>query len=340
VKRGGLRALRLLAGALLAGALLAGALGLASRARRELAEDGSRAAGLLARAQELLARHPGFPFPGAAERLAAYGALSPRERARALAAIRGFYGELEASAVARATGRTPGEALPAELLQYKTFSANGFRDLYESLAAPPPREAPEVTGEAAADLRIVRLARARGYRLRALADPAGLADAGAGRLLEPQVLEAWRGLQAQAAAQGQRLELVSGFRSVERQRAIFLGALAGRGRRLLGRDFTPAEIARGDADQALDEVLAESAPPGFSRHHTGRALDVNDPSSGRPFTEFGGSRAYRWLAADNFLAPKRFGFIPSYPPGADAQGPDPEPWELVWVGRQALAASH
>jgi LAS superfamily LD-carboxypeptidase LdcB len=334
--------LRLLTGVLLAGALLAAVAGLASRPRRdrELAEDGRQAAGLLAQAQDLLSRHPDFPFPGAEASLATYRALSPREMGKDLAAIQRFYAELESSAVSRATGRQPGAELPPELLRHKTFSPNGFRDLYETLASRPPAEAPAVTGQAAADERIARLARARGYRLRAPADPAQLADAGEGRLLEPRALEAWRGLQAAAAAQGQRLELVSGFRSVARQRAIFLGALAERGRQRLGRGYTAAEIAEGTADEALEATLAESAPPGFSRHHTGFALDLNDPSGGRPFTEFGGSRAYRWLAADNFLEAKRFGFIPSYPPGADSQGPDPEPWEFVWVGGAALAAAH
>ncbi len=334
--------LRVLTGVLVAGALLAAVVGLASRGRRDrqLEEDGRLAADLLVRAQDLLARHPDFPFPGAELKLAAYRGLSPREMGKALEAIRRFHAEVESSAVSRATGRQEGAELPPELWQYKTFSPDGFRDLYENLALPPPSAPPAVTGNAAADEHIARLARARGYRLRAQADPARLADAGGGRLLEPRALEAFRGLQAEAAAQGQRLQLVSGFRSVARQKAIFLGALAERGRQRLGRSFTAQEIAQGAADEALESILAESAPPGFSRHHTGQALDLNDASSGRPFTEFGDSRAYRWLAADNFLAAKRFGFIPSYPPGASAQGPDPEPWEFVWVGQAALAAAH
>ena len=334
--------LRILTGVLVAGALLAAVVGLASRARqdRALEEDGREAAGLLDQAQDLLARHPDFPFPGAELKLGAYRGLSPRDMGKALAAIRSFQAELEQSAVSRATGRPAGKELPPELMQYKTFSPNGFRDLYEALAPPAPSEPPAATGEAEADQRIARLARARGYRLRAQADPARLQDAGGGRLLQPQVLEALRRLQAEAAAQGQRLGLVSGFRSVARQRAIFLGALAQRSRQLQGRSFTARQIAQGAADAALQEILAESAPPGFSRHHTGYALDLNDPSAGRPFTEFGESRAYRWLSADNFLEVKRFGFIPSYPPGAGAQGPDPEPWEFVWVGEAALTMAH
>jgi LAS superfamily LD-carboxypeptidase LdcB len=331
--------LRLLTGVLLAAAVVLAVAGLASRPRRvrELEQAGRQAASLLERTRELLDRHPDFPFPEARRSLAAYEGLSPQRLGKDLAAIRRLHEELQRSAVSRATGRQPGGQGWSDVLPYKTFSPNGFRDLYEALSPQLAGEAPPVTGLAEADQRIASLARGRGYRLRGQADPALLADAGGGRLLQPPVVQAFRGLQAGAAAQGLRLELVSGFRSVTRQRAIFLGALAERGRRRLGRSYTPAEIAAGAADEALEAILAESAPPGFSRHHTGFALDLNDPSTGRPFTEFGGSRAHGWLAADNYLAAKRFGFIPSYPPGAGAQGPDPEPWEFVWVGEAALA---
>ena len=332
------RILRLLTGILLAAAVVLAVAGLASRPRRlrELEQAGRQASDLLERTRELLDRHPDFPFPEARGSLAAYEGLPPRRLGKDLAAIRRLHEELERSAMSLATGRQPDGQGWSDILLYKTFSPNGFRDLYEAQSPRLTEEAPLVTGMAEADQRIASLAQARGYRLRAQADPALLADAGAGRLLQPPALRAFRGLQAEAAAQGLSLELVSGFRTVSRQRAIFLGALAERGRRRLGRSYTPDEIAAGTADEALEAILAESAPPGFSRHHTGYALDLNDPSTGRPFTEFGGSRAHGWLAADNYLAAKRFGFIPSYPPGAGAQGPDPEPWEFVWVGEAAL----
>jgi LAS superfamily LD-carboxypeptidase LdcB len=337
---GKLWALRLLTVLLAAAAILVAVVGLVAQARRrpQLEEAGRQAAELLGAAQDLLARHPDYPFPDAERQLAAYRKLSPREQAKALAAIRRLYLELEQSAVSRATGERPGAEHWPELLRYKTYSPNGFRTLFESMAARPPGEAPAVTGQAGADERIARLALARGYRLRAEADPARLADTGEGRLLQPPALEAFQRLQAEAAARGRRLQLVSGFRTVARQRIIFLEALAGHGRERAGRVYTAGEIAAGAADAALEATLAASAPPGFSRHHTGVALDLNDPSTGRPFTEFGESETYLWLAADNYLNAKRFGFIPSYPPGADTQGPDPEPWEFVWVGEAVLAS--
>ncbi len=79
--------------------------------------------------------------------------------------------------------------------------------------------------------------------MRAEAERALLADAGGGRLLQPPALEALRRLEAEAAGQGLRLQLVSGFRTVARQRAIFLEALAEQGRARAGRAYTAGEIA-------------------------------------------------------------------------------------------------
>ncbi len=45
------------------------------------------------------------------------------------------------------------------------------------------------------------------------------------------------------------------------------------------------------------------------------------------------------MAADNYRVAKQFGFIPSYPSGAGAQGPEPEPWEYVYVGVKAIDCS-
>jgi LAS superfamily LD-carboxypeptidase LdcB len=187
-------------------------------------------------------------------------------------------------------------------------------------------------------------------------------------------------MAARAATEGIRLELASGYRSAERQRAIFLAALEAEGRRRAGRPYGPEELASagaepayggaepayggaepayggaepayggaepayggaepayGGAEAAIEAVLRESAPPGFSRHHTGYTMDLYDPSTGRDFTAFAASPAFRWLSASNYLNAKRFGFIPSYPEGATGQGPDPEPWEYTWVGEGPLRA--
>ena len=198
--------------------------------------------------------------------------------------------------------------------------------------------APPVTGQEAADRRLSALAEGRGYRLRRQVRETALAGAApsSGRALHSGALAAWRRLQAAAAAEGFALELVSGYRSVERQRGIFLAQLREAGERAMGRPFRPEEIAAGAADREALAILAHSSLPGYSKHHSGCALDLSDPSSGLDYTEFARTAAFDWISRHNYLNAKRFGFVPSYPPGAPAQGPDPEPWEFLWVGEQEL----
>ena len=88
----------------------------------------------------------------------------------------------------------------------------------------------------------------------------------------------------QTAAAGVQLLLVSGFRSVAHQADIIRRKLV--------------------AGQSIDAILAVNAAPGFSEHHTGRAIDVASPGT-RPLTaEFEGSAAFAWLTTNA----ARFGF--------------------------------
>jgi LAS superfamily LD-carboxypeptidase LdcB len=312
--------------------------------RRQRAEDGVQAQAALEGLQDLLDRHPDYGFERAAAQVEAFRRLSERELAPRRAEVEALKQAVDLEALSRATGHSPGGQGWQELRLYKTFSPNGFRRLYESLSFPrtrPISEPPAITGNPLADARIVREATSRGYRLRAEAEPEALAAYGRFQL-QAQALEAFRKMAARAAAEGIRLELASGYRSVERQRAIFLAALEAEGRRREGRPYSPEELAKpayGGAEAAIQAVLRESAPPGFSRHHTGYTVDLNDPSTGGDFSAFAASQAFRWLSASNYLNAKRFGFIPSYPEGATGQGPDPEPWEYTWVGEGSLRAA-
>ncbi len=170
--------------------------------------------------------------------------------------------------------------------------------------------APAITGSDAVDERIRELAEARGYERRPL--PSGGLWSADGIPVQPGVVSAWELLQDDARAHGHSISLVSGYRSHADQVGIFVGKL------------------RGTSDSAIETRLRTAAPPGFSKHHTGYAVDVAAPGSA--FTSFGTSAAFRWLSADNAEAAKRNGFIPSYPDGAASQGPKPEPWEWTYVG--------
>ena len=120
-------------------------------------------------------------------------------------------------------------------------------------------------------------------------------------LLTPAAANAWRELKGEATRAGENLFIVSAFRSVERQIEII--------RRKL------------NAGQAIEDILCVSAFPGFSEHHTGRAVDLSTPGPRPLETEFEATSAFRWLVANA----ARFGFVLSYPQG-NAEGYQYEPW--------------
>ena len=123
--------------------------------------------------------------------------------------------------------------------------------------------------------------------------------------LVPKAAAAWRDMHAAAASDGIELIVVSAFRSVTYQRGIIERKL--------------------DAGQTAEQILAVSAPPGYSEHHTGRALDLTTPGSPVLEEDFADTDAFRWLQANA----ARFGFVLSYPPD-NPQGFTYEPWHWAW----------
>lgn len=207
-----------------------------------------------------------------------------------------------------------------------------FRELYNSLKLPDTKaitDKPSITGDAAADAHIQMLAEARGYRLQAEVT-SELTEAD-GYSIHPTAAAAWRELQAAAKEDGIALSITSGFRGIASQQQIFTSRLATACSEVYGTNCTNDQIAAGNADEAIDQVLVTSSIPGYSRHHTGYTVDIGHVGVGA-FEDFFGTPGWDWMVTDNYANAKRFGFIPSYPPGAGVQGPDPEPWEYVYVG--------
>ena len=107
--------------------------------------------------------------------------------------------------------------------------------------------------------------------------------------LTPATAQSWADMQAAAAADGVLLLIVSGFRSIDYQA------------RLIRKKI--------NAGQLVSDILRVNAAPGFSEHHTGRAVDIASPGS-RPLTEeFEASQAFQWLECHA----ARYGFSMSYP---------------------------
>jgi len=145
---------------------------------------------------------------------------------------------------------------------------------------------------------------ARGLREHEEAVSLELAEVGAdGReyLLVPAAAAAWRDLKAAARGDGLAVQLASAYRSVARQAEIIRDKL--------------------DAGMTIEEILTLCAPPGFSEHHTGRAVDIVSPDFPELEIGFEYTAAFDWLTHHA----SGFGFTLSYPRGNSA-GYQYEPW--------------
>lgn len=214
--------------------------------------------------------------------------------------------------------------------ELRIFTDNEFTVFYNNLLQPDLERVenpPTITGNDDADIRIRSIAEARGYRLRSSPSDTATLVTVDGYQLHARVAEPWEALQQSAADDGLQVSIVSGYRSVESQRSIFTSRLAAAG-------ATIAAVAEGLADDIVDEVLIQSSIPGYSKHHTAYTVDLK--CAGFIFEDFKDSPCFTWIAANNYEKAKEHGFIPSYPPEADAQGPDPEAWEYVYVGKELL----
>jgi D-alanyl-D-alanine carboxypeptidase len=217
----------------------------------------------------------------------------------------------------------------------QNFTAEQFKSLYGTFAYPNIQEIttpPAITASPAADRRIRELAEKRGYTLRSVpVAPISKVDEPnleGDDLLQPLALSAWQDLKAAAAKDKVPLRLLSAYRPINYQRDLFSQRLSVAGAYVV-------DIGNGLADDKVTQVLSMTAPPGYSRHHTGYTIDLACYPNGG-FMEFAKSSCYTWLSKDNYRVAKEHGWIPSYPEGADKQGPEPEPWEYVWVGRDAV----
>lgn len=123
----------------------------------------------------------------------------------------------------------------------------------------------------------------------------------------PAAARAWKTLVSAAAREGVVLQAVSAFRSLDYQRGI-----------------VEAKLARG---QELADILAVSAAPGFSEHHTGCAVDITTPGSEPLEEDFEGTTAFAWLTDEA----GRHGFRMSFPRN-NRHGLAYEPWHWCYRG--------
>lgn len=125
--------------------------------------------------------------------------------------------------------------------------------------------------------------------------------------LQPKAAEAWRDMHAAAAKDGVILLVVSAYRSVEYQRALIQRKL--------------------DRGIGIADVLRINAAPGYSEHHTGRALDLTAPDCPPLEQGFETTSAFVWLRQHA----GHHGFRLSYPRG-NPHGITYEPWHWAYSG--------
>ncbi|MEH2434454.1 MAG: M15 family metallopeptidase [Nostoc sp.] len=102
---------------------------------------------------------------------------------------------------------------------------------------------------------------------------------------------------------------VSGFRTIEQQQKLFDNQI-----KRLG---------------SVEKASKISAPPGYSEHHTGYAIDLTDGKLPKQdiTLAFEKTEAYRWLT----VHARQFGFEMSFPAN-NAQGVSFEPWHWRYIG--------
>lgn len=128
--------------------------------------------------------------------------------------------------------------------------------------------------------------------------------------LRTAAAEKFKAMSAAAAREGMVLVPISGFRSVADQKHLFFDVKAQRG-------------------QVTTKRAEVSAPPGYSEHHTGYAVDIGDGKT--PATNlsptFETTSAFKWLEKNAAY----YSFEISFPKD-NAQGVNYEPWHWRFVG--------
>lgn len=130
--------------------------------------------------------------------------------------------------------------------------------------------------------------------------------------LHPVAAAAWRKMHDSAATSGIDLQVVSAFRSRDYQAGLIRAKLA------KGLD--------------MKQILRVSAAPGFSQHHSGRALDLKAPGSSALEEEFATTAAYRWLSANA----RFFGFKETLGKN-NRHGIIWEPWHWYYGGEAGIS---
>lgn len=131
-------------------------------------------------------------------------------------------------------------------------------------------------------------------------------------------------MKAAATKEGFDIEVVSSYRSFQRQREIFEGKY----NRFTKQGLSP--------QQAIEKIIEYSTIPGTSRHHWGTDIDIIDANAPRPKSvlqekNFHGDGPFcklkEWLNKNA----ESFGFYEVYTNNANRKGFEYEPWHFSYA---------
>ncbi len=124
--------------------------------------------------------------------------------------------------------------------------------------------------------------------------------------LTPSAALAWKAMCSKAALAGIELVMISAFRGIDYQAQLI-----------------KRKLERG---QNIEDILCVNAAPGYSEHHTGRAIDIASLDCPKLEEEFECTAAFAWLQANA----AQFGFSMSF--GRDNPcGIIYEPWHWCYT---------
>ena len=144
-----------------------------------------------------------------------------------------------------------------------------------------------------------------------------------GYLVDKRIVSDYEKLKAAAEKAGHPLVMISAFRSIASQKAVF------------DQNVTMLMSQGQSKEKAIETTKRTMTEPGYSEHHTGLAVDVVDRQWYDSYPEtvldhrFGETDGGKWLQAHA----REYGFIIRYPEGKQAITQiDYEPWHLRYVG--------
>lgn len=135
------------------------------------------------------------------------------------------------------------------------------------------------------------------------------------RYIRKEAAKALEEMFSAAKKEGYELVAVSGYRSYDRQKAIYNN-----------------EVSQKGEEKAKEAV----AYPGQSEHQTGLAMDISSKSNGFALSEeFGNTKDGQWVEKNAY----KYGYIIRYPKNKeDITKYKYEPWHLRYVGKKAAKA--